>query len=365
VILYKLNSFNEVSWWEINQQDCKVHYSWGNRLPMQLSANFEEESYDTPEKALAGMRSKINNMRDRKGYTEEVPSFMPSLPMLCQEYKKPPNWSSIALQPKLDGIRCIVSADGIHTRTNKRITSCPHIEYYCDLLPEGIKLDGELYIDNIPMNLIESYVLRQIPSDCTMQLKLHIFDCIDLEAPFSARMDEVCRINDLLEEKYFNGRVKGIKHPAFTKHFPFSLVKTILHESIAPGKVDEIVQPFFKECIKDGYEGAIIRNADAPYEPNRRSSQILKLKEFFDDEFKIVDVIEGKGKTAIFVCETHKSQQEFKCNFKATDERKKQMLLFKANYINKWLRIEHEGMYDNGKPRCPVGVHIFEKKDHD
>jgi len=43
------------------------------------------------------------------------------------------------------------------------------------------------------------------------------------------------------------------------------------------------------------------------YKINQRTNQLLKLKDFLEEEFKVVNVIDGKGKfvgAAIFLCET-------------------------------------------------------------
>jgi len=57
----------------------------------------------------------------------------------------------------------------------------------------------------------------------------------------------------------------------------------------------EEVDKYFDIFRKDGYEGAIIRT-DAPYE-HKRSKNLLKYKEFLDDEFEIIDVNIGKNQT--------------------------------------------------------------------
>jgi ATP-dependent DNA ligase len=43
-------------------------------------------------------------------------------------------------------------------------------------------------------------------------------------------------------------------------------------------------------------EGTVIRQGSAPYLVGRRSKYALKLKDFQDEEFEIVDFTDGKGK---------------------------------------------------------------------
>jgi DNA ligase-1 len=389
--LFKLNNFNDISWWNIrihrkfykpfdreqSVEAFQVIKTWNHRLPdqrqiqhsansaalpLQETGNIEIEEFEFLEDAIKEARSRYNFMIDRRGYSTTIPTTAPNLPMLCQEYKKDPTWQSYALQPKLDGIRCIMSKEGLLSRTNNLITSCPHLELYSQLLPPGIKLDGELYIDGVPMDMIESLVMRKSPTrDSYKEVCYHVFDIIDLEAPFFERIEEVDRIIKELEEKYLKYRMTDGSPSYFSLKFPFRVVETVLYESpIHRPTIDE----YFKKCISRGYEGCIVRNSNSSYEPNKRSSNILKLKEFFDDEFEIIDVLAGKGNTAVFVCAVRQGG-EFRCSFKATEERRRQLLTIRENLIGKWLRVEHEGLFNNGKPRCPVGIHYFDQENHD
>ena len=46
--------------------------------------------------------------------------------MLAHDFTKTPVESGYT-QPKLDGIRCVIDKNGMHTRGGKPINSCPHI----------------------------------------------------------------------------------------------------------------------------------------------------------------------------------------------------------------------------------------------
>lgn len=368
-ILYKIDNFNDISWMKLSVQATDTSFlvikCWGRKLPINETANRTVDKFDTEEEAKSFFWSEFHRNVDRKGYSEEIPTTVPSLPMRCQEYRNPPNWSGYSMQPKIDGIRAIVSKDGIYTRTNKPITSCPNIEMYAHHLPEGIKLDGELYIPNTPLNVIESMVMRQFATETCKEIEFRVFDVIDLEAPFWARIDAVEGLVIEAENRYLDWKTKPNSpyrdHPYFSHKCPFKLVPTIVQDK--PFDEEEF-KDFFKQCRAQGYEGAIVRDNNAPYKPNSRASCILKLKEFFDTEYEIVDVEEGKNKIGVLVCQT-RSGIEFKVNFKGTLDVRQRFLSKKKFFIGKWLRVEHEGIAESGKPRCPVGVHWFDKEDHD
>jgi DNA ligase-1 len=115
----------------------------------------------------------------------------------------------------------------------------------------------------------------------------------------------------------------------------------------------EEVDKYFDMFRKDGYEGAIIRT-DAPYE-HKRSKNLLKYKEFQDDEFEIVDVNIGKNQT-IAESFTIKLKNDKLCNATLAfpDEVCKQILENKENYIGKMATVCYFGVTNDGLLRFPV-----------
>ena len=71
-------------------------------------------------------------------------------PMLAYKFNnKKVNWAEpVYIQPKLDGVRCLITKDGAYSRTGKQFKNLAHIELA--LIPffkrhPNIVLDGELY----------------------------------------------------------------------------------------------------------------------------------------------------------------------------------------------------------------------------
>jgi DNA ligase-1 len=366
--LYVLNNFNDISWWKIefNVELATNTITWGRRTHHQPPQETQHGSQVLENSTIEEYYSRIAYQRDRKGYSVEIPTSRPSLPMLAQEYKKNPEFAFTALQPKLDGIRCIMSNEGLLSRKNRYFTSCPHLELYIHKLPDGIKLDGELIIPNTPINTIESLVMRGTPDlRLCQEIEYHVFDIVDTEAPFYPRIQEAARIVEEMENFYIKCRTEP-NHPYqklnyFSKKCPFKMVYTVLHgEPIS----DDELKDQFDEFKAQGYEGMMVRNADGPYEINKRSPNLLKMKSFVDSEFEIVDVVEGAGKTGVFVCKASNGS-EFKCSFRGTNSKRQQILKYKDNYIGKFLQVEFEGLSEYGIPRCPVGVRYFAKEETD
>jgi ATP-dependent DNA ligase len=84
----------------------------------------------------------------------------------------------VDVQPKLDGLRCLVSADDLVLRSRGgKIYSMPHIaEQLARILPTGVIADGELYIHGVPLQEIVSLVTRQ--QIMTSTVEFHIFDVL-------------------------------------------------------------------------------------------------------------------------------------------------------------------------------------------
>ena len=47
------------------------------------------------------------------------------------------------------------------------------------------------------------------------------------------------------------------------------------------------------EAVANGYEGLVIKDPDKEYKCGARDNRALKVKEFVDDEFKILGLVEG------------------------------------------------------------------------
>jgi ATP-dependent DNA ligase len=75
------------------------------------------------------------------------------------------------------------------------------------------------------------------------------------------------------------------KFPENVKMVPWTVVKNPTHKQIM-----EITQDF----VKAGFEGAMAKRLDAPAKFGR-GPNLLKVKLFFEDDFKVVDFYEGKG----------------------------------------------------------------------
>jgi DNA ligase 1 len=203
-------------------------------------------------------------------------------PMLAYKVdKKPVNWSEkVFMQPKLDGVRCVISKAGAFSRTGKPWLNIDHIlsslvpvfREYPDLI-----LDGELYNHELKNDFekIISLVRKTKPtaSDRVESCDLVQFHCYDYITPDNSDV--------------FEKRMKFLSTAALysycVKYVPTHYVAT-----------RDLANAIHEDWLDAGYEGSILR-LNGVYEC-KRSYNLQKFKDFHDTEATIVGYVPGQGK---------------------------------------------------------------------
>jgi DNA ligase-1 len=250
-------------------------------------------------------------------------------------------------QAKLDGIRCIVTKDGMFSRNGKPIISAPHIiDSLRNLFVVNPDLifDGELYADKFAndFNTIVSLVKKTKPTDADLaeskkQIEYHIYDLPSSNKNFLHRAYDL----GILFETY-------LELGKFCR-----LVDTRKAEN------EEMVMEQYGLLVEAGYEGQILR-VDAPYE-NKRSKSLLKHKSFIDEEYQILDIVEGEGNrsgTAGYMVFNTREGKRFKSNVKGTWDETAEMLKNKKQLIGKQATIKYFNLTPDGIPRFPYVINI-------
>jgi DNA ligase-1 len=271
-------------------------------------------------------------------------------PMLAQKYEDHEINYPVYSQPKLDGIRCIVTKDGMFSRNGKKIISAPHIRQNLDLFfkdyPNAI-LDGELYCDKFAndFNKICSLVKRTKPTDKELEESADSIQYWVYDAPIIGLLNQ----SDLFYDRY------ELVSNALTKRKYNSIVVVT---TLKVGKEEELTQAY-ELYMENGYEGQMVRlNKD--YE-NKRSKYLLKRKEFMDEEFKILDVVEGEGNrkgTAGYMTFKNKVGRAFKSNIKGDFDYLAKLLKDKNKIIGKKATIKFFNYTPDEVPRFPYVIAI-------
>ena len=215
--------------------------------------------------------------------------MMRKKPMLAYPVNnKPIVYDKVSMQPKLDGVRCVIQAEftdvfkelkvKAYSRTGKEWKNIDHILQklvpFFDKHPDVI-LDGELYNHDLrdDFEQIISMVRKTKPTenDRLLSLKNVQFHCYDI-------IDETLTFE---ERNYFiNKHVK-----------PSRCIKHVKTQAVSTESLSKVVH---QQNLDAGYEGSILRTNDV-YQC-KRSHSLRKFKDFSDDEALIVGYVDGKGK---------------------------------------------------------------------
>ena len=203
-------------------------------------------------------------------------------PMLAHKFdEKRVDWSQpVYIQPKLDGVRCLFTKDGAYSRAGNKFMNVAHIELA--LIPffkqyPDVVLDGELYNHELKDNFekIISLVRKQKPTadnrlEAKQLVQFHVYDYFDgvMYDSYKTRMHQLV-----------NSAIYDIQ----IKYVPAYLVDSYNY-----------AREIHTDFLAKGYEGSIIR-LDGLYK-HGRSYDLMKFKDFSDDEATIIGYEAGKGK---------------------------------------------------------------------
>lgn len=276
------------------------------------------------------------------------------LPMLAQTYEfssKKNKKNNIKfpcfVQPKLDGLRCIVYMDEkddikFQSRTGTYFETMGHIEEELKLIkfPKNVIFDGELYTDDIPFEELAGLIKKKKLSEQDLvrlrHIKYNIYDIVDQENDFSERTDFI---------------------HSFFKKTKFTYLKEV---PTYEAEDEKACKECFGEFVEKGYEGIMLRNKDGMYRCNYRSHDLQKYKEFMESEYPIVGYKEGDGRdkgTVIWLCVT-KDGKEFNVRPRGTIEMRKEWFETGKKYVGKMLTVIYQELSEMGVPRFPVGKDI-------
>lgn len=235
-----------------------------------------------------------------------------------------------AVQPKLNGARCVAQESGLTSRKGEAWISTPHILKALQPLfkkyPRLI-LDGELYAHDYGHDLGSTMSLirkkKPTPTDLVASAKVvqyHVYDLISDGTPGFEKKPFIERFGILVKMLY---------------NFKDTPIKIVYTRFDIEGMED--INKEMCQFLEDGYEGLMVRNSEAPY-VFKRSKDLLKYKNFQDDEFEIVDVYEGQGNRSggcgAFLLK-NKDGQTFKSTPKGNREYFKEILDNKNDYIGR------------------------------
>lgn len=383
--LYIRDSKGKERQWSVRTDGAKIIVEHGlvegkktEKVTTAKAKNIGKVNETTPEQqALLEAQSKWTFQVNREDYHEDIERAGLQLrPMLALDYTKVPhrvNWDEAVGQPKLDGLRLTVGnrfaichesreyrtydpAEPFEMLTRKGETySVPHLIEPCAKLLERVNeivdgrclaLDGEAYIHGMPLQKIVSRA-KKYQEGITEELEFHLFDLIIPGMGFAER-------HTVLVE-------------ALMSIEPTDTLQIVHYVELND---EDHLKDWHGKWTELGYEGAMIRHAGSEYGIAQRSAHLFKFKEFYDDEFRIVDVWEDNNGNAMFTVEIKTGQKltcndhvatvpaEFGCTPKRTHVERKEMLKTPEEFIGKWITVKYQDLTIDNIPSFPVGLAI-------
>jgi DNA ligase-1 len=169
-------------------------------------------------------------------------------------------------------------------------------------------------------------------------VKFVVYDAI-VDGTFEVRLDFLCDV-----ERYFGNSVE------------------VLETNVVENEED--IQEQLSKYLEDGFEGQILRTPNGLYE-GKRSKNLIKHKEFEDDEFEIVSIEEGKGNWAGAVKRVEIRLKDGTTQFsgvRGSFDFLKELLYNADDYIGTDVTVRYQNKTDDDKLRFPVIVTFWKGK---
>lgn len=283
------------------------------------------------DQGISEMKSQLKKQTD-KGYAEVGSvSTKLTLPMLANSFGEKAHTVvyPCTIQPKYDGVRCIT--DGKKMWSRKGLEFIPEVvQHLVDQLPDNLpfNLDGELILP--AGNLLQDTVkaAKKYREELSPKLLYRVYDVIDPLRGYEVRIED---LTELLKNC----------DPEKIIQAPRRLVEN----------KDEVAD-YHIECVDQGWEGAMVRCHGHGYKVGQRSSALLKVKGFLEEEFLCTGVEQGEGKylgSAVLICQT-KEGLSFKVNPIGTMAEKQAYWSDPTTAVGKQWTVRFQSWTDDKKP---------------
>lgn len=383
--LYGYDVNNKIKEWNIQVQNMNTHslmiYSYGYIDGKKVECNQiinkgknigKKNSTSHFEQAILNATSKWNKKKS-EGYSTDLQIIKNKLnnniknhenaivqktntntnsitfPMLANDYLKHKSKLSFPcfIQPKLDGYRMIYNplTQNCNSRQGKPFDIIKQSNLYIELktIDKHFNLlDGELYLHGGIFEDLGILRKKKISNDDVLKInkiEYHVYDIIDTDKTYKERFN-------LLKNFFSNNTFGKIK-----------LVETNIVQNEMELKNNHHL------FVNNNYEGSIIRNFNGKYKCKARSSDLLKYKDFQDDEFIItdytfeIDTTDTSQHLIVWICETANNSM---FNVRPKGSKEERQFLYKEcktnfnKFKNRKLHVKYFEMTENNIPRFPT-----------
>lgn len=194
---------------------------------------------------------------------------------------------------KIDGLRCIIylGDDGkLHT-SSRGATNYDSAMFEILTHPaliklfknnKGLMLDGECYHHGYTLQQINSIARTQKVAKDLEVLQFYWYDIVDLNNPFKSRLAKMKSIAEELKE--YGSEIGWEPDRVFKENE----LRIQFVPQVEVSGWDNMMK-LHNEYVSEGWEGLVIRDPERPYKPNGRTNDMIKIKVYKDDCFKVID----------------------------------------------------------------------------
>jgi DNA ligase-1 len=353
--------------WEVehplNGDERQFRTTWGR---IGGSGQTEVAKYKTAEEAKKKLASKIRE-KERKGYeltsgdrrTAEKASDGPGKEAkglkaggkFSLQLLKPWDGETLpdraVVEPKIDGLRAFFVFSGdrfcCYSRNGNTLNNVLHVAAELYRAFDGYCLDGELIAGTGTWEDTMSDARADQRGDGTSGLYFAAFDCLTHEEIDTRTCGRTLEERRELMERLWPKR---------------TLNSGILIQK--PVRSAKDAQKAANAYIKDGFEGAVVKDLDSFY-AFRRTDDWTKIKEFETHDYKIVGFEEGKGKFlgtfGKFLVKGPKGKVSGVGSGISVAQRNEFWKLGKK-LIGKIVEVKHQGVSPDGGLRFPTFIRL-------
>ena len=193
---------------------------------------------------------------------------------------------------KIDGLRCIIylgDDNKLHT-SSRGATNYDSAMFEILTHPaliklfknnKGLMLDGECYHHGYTLQQINSIARTQKVAKDLEILQFYWYDIVDLNNPFKSRL---AKMKSLATELKEYGSEIGWEPDRMFKE---NELRIQFVPQVEVSGWDNMMK-LHNEYVSEGWEGLVIRDPEKPYKPNGRTNDMIKIKVYKDDCFKVV-----------------------------------------------------------------------------
>jgi DNA ligase-1 len=281
-----------------------------------------------------------HNFRDnRTGKIKSAPKGYPQAPK---------GWY---LSEKYDGYRALWDGKNFYSRGNN-IFNVP--DWFRAFMPPSIALDGELFLGRECFEQCGIF-RRKLPDSSEWQrlnVKYQVFDSPTHSGIFEERQKFLQKL--IIDRCKCDKKKLGI---------PQNIDCPLVYTKQIKVNTEKEVQNSFDKLVKKGAEGVMLRAPGSPYDP-KRSSFLLKVKQLFDAECKIIGYKMGSGKyekmLGAFKCQLVKNPKIYFDISGMNDSIRKSYK--KTHQVGTIVTFTYMGLSNKGVPRHPNYLRIRKGK---